>query len=391
MLVIQPLQFLMMSVNACFNDFTVPLDIKNWTCDAPFIRIKSGSTELISTTYKPPEKKSKRGRKKKIRIKKSDFKSNISFILNQDKNNKVKNYNIRIFNGGNIVCVGILKENLEDFYFCLNEVKKYIITQKLNEYKHFNLPKEFFESMAEILDKNYSVHSVESTLVNYQFSVNYYINIFKLKSFFTDSSTNIINIDFDKFYNFITRKIMSAQNDYNLNPDILLSSLSSSVNDNIQIKKTFVKKDRFINILKTLDLQDIKLSFTQYWTKFLKRQEHRLPKSLLENIKYSLLKQFFINCFEPFKKSLQLDEYSLVENIRFKEAKNTLLIEKKKNTCSITIRVFGTGIINLQGANNRIAVEEVYKDIIQILTELSDKVLYNPNMPPICDYERFLI
>ena len=384
MLKISELKFLMMSISATFNNYQINSSEVIWECEPPFICITTDKHVTYSNLYKATPKKSNRGRKKKIKVKKNNFKSNISFILNNDTISKVKNYNIRIFNGGGIVCVGILQENKSDFYYCLNEVKKFIIRQKLREFSQFDLPVEFFEALIKKLDHDYSIHNVYSTLENYQFHINYFIDIFRLKDYFVQTSEQIINIDFEKFYNFIAKKMMV--DDFELNPESLVNSLEIKG----EIKREFVSREKLISAIATLELKEIKFRFVVFWTKFLKRNKHKISIHLLDNVKYSYLKQFFIMCFSIRKNQLMLIEYSLVENVRFKEAKHTLIVEKKKNGISITVRIFSTGTINIQGSNSRELAEAIYQDFVEIFHELQDSILFLPDKPPMIPFEDFL-
>jgi len=372
----------MMSVTATFKNYSVDSSTIDWICEFPFIKIKGDKHESV-TDYISPPKKSNRGRKKKIKQKRNNFKSNISFILNNDTDSRVKNYNIRVFNGGRIVCVGVLREDKSDFYYCIAEVRKYLIRQKLRDYP-YNLPREFFEEIIRRLEDDFSVHSVASTLENYQFHINYFIDIFRLKDYFVKSSEAIININFDKLYNFLTKKLLA--DDFALSPEALVSSLEIKG----EIKREFVSRDRLVEVLKSLDLADIKIGFSKYWNEFTQRAGRLIPPSFGENVKFSFLKQYFITCFEERKKQLMLVEYSLVENVRFKESKHTLILEKKKDGASVTVRIFSTGTINIQGGNSRIVAEKVYEDLIRIFHELSDQILILPDKPPLVDYETFL-
>ncbi len=384
MLEIGELKFLMMSISATFNDYNINSQEITWACEDPFICITADKHVSYSPNYKAPPKKSNRGRKKKIKVKTNNFKSNISFILNNDTEYKIKNYNIRIFNGGGIVCVGILQEDKSDFYYCLNEVKKFIIRQKLREFENYDLPPEFFELLLKKLDYDYSIHSVYSTLENYQFHINYYIDIFRLKDYFVQTSEQIINVDFEKFYTFVAKKIMA--DDFELNAESLVNSLEIKG----EIKREFVSREKLILAISGLELSEIKFRFATFWTKFLKRNKHKISPHLIENIKFSYLKQFFINCFESRKNQLMLVEYSLVENVRFKEAKHTLIVEKKKEGVSITVRIFSTGTINIQGGNSRELAEAVYKDFVKIFLELQNHILFLPDKPPMIPFEDFL-
>lgn len=384
MLKISELKFLMMSISATFNNYQINSSKVNWKCEPPFICITTDKNVTYSEDYKAPPKKSNRGRKKKIKVKKNNFKSNISFILNNDTASKIKNYNIRIFNGGGIVCVGILQEDKSDFYYCLNEVKKFIIRQKVREFGEYDLPPEFFEALIRKLDHDYSIHNVYSTLENYQFHINYYIDIFRLKDYFVQTSEQILNIDFEKFYNFVSKKMMV--DDFELNAESLIQSLEIKG----EIKREFVSREKLNLAITTLDLKEIKLRFIIFWNKFLKRNKHKISLHLLDNVKFSYLKQFFINCFSLRKNQLMLVEYSLVENVRFKEAKHTLIVEKKKNGVSITIRIFSTGTINIQGSNSRELAEAIYHDFVTIFNELQESILFLPDKPPMIPFEDFL-
>ena len=371
---ISELKFLMTSLTAKMPNFD--FDSRNiiFDCQPPFLSITS-EKNTSSLGEIPKKVKSNRGRKKKIQTVSKKFKSNISFVIKiNNKDDKI--YNIRIFNKGKIICVGVLDEDKKDFLYCIEEVKKYLATYKVNQYKKYKFPELVYEALNEEFLKKYEITEISSTLENYQFSIGCYINLYKLKEFFISSGEQLINVDFSKLYEYYAN--CCIYNTYLYNSEDLVKNLEQKG----CIKKEFVMRDKLIEAIKNFDLRVINLNFIEIWNKIIsgKKMEFTI------NMKYFYLKQYIIYRFSEIKKKIIILDYQLVESVIFKENINTLMISKKKDNRSINLRIFGPGTINIQGSNSRELANNIYIDLCRIFEENKDRFCYNPEIPPMINF-----
>lgn len=396
------LLFLMGAVSANFTDFNYKSKLTAWQYEEPFIRIRTEKLDSISPEFYNVVKKSNRGRKPKKKTTVKTFPSNISFFMNHfhhtDKFNvkysvchehancyvKKKKYNIRIFNGGQIVCVGLKCEKALDFIECVSYISKFLTKQDLillllclREYK---LPKEFYFTLSEYLKLKYQINNLKSTLRNYQFDIETPIDLFKLQNFFSISTDKLLNIDKDKFLSFICSKI--KDNNYELDAEVIVKLF----NQKSEIIKDYIIKDAFIILLNTWDLKKISLDFQKIYNEFY--DNYKFKSVYWDKFQANLRFNFVKYQFNKHHKKLHLLDASTVTCVLPQEKKNTLMISKQIEGKDITIKVFGTGVISIQGANCRITCEKIAHQILHVFTLVN--VFYNKNNPPMLTLEQIL-
>lgn len=387
------------SVSARFVNFRHESTKSFWVVEPPFARIKTDALDSVSASVVPDKPKSKRGRKKKDKKPKKAFPSNMSFFIYKDihlpnPNAKTtpckqhvecfvmqKKYNIRIFNGGQIICVGVLREDKSDFLECMEHVCRYLVRHDVAMLLPLNLPEAFYQKYAAACREKYKLVYLDTTLENYQFNIGTCIDLLKLRDYFIDSENRIINIDETRMLNFITEQVFHGIFEVNA---VTLISLFSVKNG---IKKHFIIKEAFLKVLDNWSLSELKQQFDTHYTEFYKTYSHKTV--YWDKFKYNLLRNYVIVSYRKYYDELYIMDFSLVEGVRYKEEKSTLIVTKKKDDCKITVRIFGTGVINIQGANNRVTAEKIWTEYKKIFSLIA--VTYNRNQPPMLKLESILI
>ncbi len=425
-----------------------------WELEDPFIEIYNGITHKRAENYYLPEHKSNRGRKKKKVEAKGRFKSNINFTTRRfmhrekkkdafaktssecelDKSRLIcaaqaklvpnpsqfcsfdqhykcipcgthavcpesgisnceiiaKNYHLRIFNGGKIVCVGVTKRNKEDFFECVEAVKKYIIDRWMEHYCKLKLPIYVFDILRKTLQEKYQIVDIISTLENYQFSIkNKKINLYLLRDIFISESSELINIDYEKLYKFLAESCF--HNEFNFNINTVVSNLELQ-----GMKHVLVSRKRLTEILNLINLKVWMLEFLNYWQDLTEIQKG--SASINNDImKFAYLKQFIIYKFKPSVICLNQLDMFMSENVIFKEDKSTLLIEKKMSGLhkdfkeSVTMRFFSSGICNIQGTKSYESASVVYEYIKNMFKFIPNVLYEDCDNPPIIDFRDYLI
>jgi len=239
------LQFLMKAISGFISNWSINTKLSRFKWEPPFIRIKTDIYDSINPIYYEEKKKSNRGRKKKEKKKSGSFDSNIAFYIRnplikktKNKTSSNKDFIVRIFNKGKIVCVGILHEKMEDFLYAFVEIKKYLIRYIMRYLLVFNFPIDFCRRYYDYLQNNINLIEYHSTLENYQFHVNYFLNIEKIRIFYDKSSSEIINIDLNNLYTFLTKKCSEGEFTYDTN------SILEKLEEKESIKKNVVSKQK---------------------------------------------------------------------------------------------------------------------------------------------------
>ena len=389
------LQFSVASVKALIMNFD---DFKDYRFHVrpPIIGIKTDRYEEYSDDFKLESNKSNRGRKKKIKVEKKKFKFNVSFIIRltlhrppkrdalgytstvclEHPNCEIcyKPYTMRVFNGGKVICVGIINQDKSDFHECARILAHYLADCRAS-------------LGTDAVDPGrYAIVNLKSTLENYQFNVGRHINLYKLQSILiNNSSAQIINVDFASLYKFLAQSI--TKQEYNFNADWLLDSLI--LRDRVRVN--FVNRDAFVRELYKINLHCIEAKFSVYWEQFQSRNRGQLHTNYIEFVKYNLLKSFIIHELQPMSDQCDYFDHSLFESIIFKESKNTLMVKKRirfgGQEDDINYRIFITGIINIQGGKSVITTELARQKILEMLT---DDVLYDINVPPMITRHQIL-
>lgn len=398
-MIFSELQFSVASVSAHIDNFNIEHIKNDFQPEFPVVRIKTGEYVRSCEDYVKAPKKSNRGRKKKNIDLPKNFKSNTSFIIKlfihrapkQDSFAKVavpceqhdkceiffKVYNIRIFNGGKIVCVGILQQDKSDFYSCMEIMCGYLTKYKLASFNFITGP--LLTTLHNRIKKSFEITNVTSTLENYQFSANKHINLYRLKEYFIENSQKkVINISYKGIYEYFTECI--SNDIYTFNADILIKGIVRR--DNYRVN--FVNRDRLHKELSLIDLKKIHCNFELYWTEFKNRNSNYASEGFLKMMRYNFLKQYIIFLFIPICVRCDEQEDNVVNSVIFKETKNTLMVKKTIQDREINFRIFGTGIINIQGGNSR-EISEIARD--KICKSINEVFLYEPDRPPLISWK----
>jgi len=379
------LQFLMKAISGFISNWSINTKLSRFKWEPPFIRIKTDIYDSINPIYYEEKKKSNRGRKKKEKKKSGSFDSNIAFYIRnplikktKNKTSSNKDFIVRIFNKGKIVCVGILHEKMEDFLYAFVEIKKYLIRYIMRYLLVFNFPIDFCRRYYDYLQNNINLIEYHSTLENYQFHVNYFLNIEKIRIFYDKSSSEIINIDLNNLYTFLTKKCSEGEFTYDTN------SILEKLEEKESIKKNVVSKQKLYELLfLEIDLKMIYVDFIDIWETF--------PDNVKSSIKIKTiyLKEYIKFRLKKHVENILVLGYHNVESIYFKEEKKTLIVTKKVNSQNISIRIFGTNCINIQGARDVETVKIVYEDLKETFRENLD-LLYLKDNPPLLSYKEIL-
>jgi hypothetical protein len=378
---ISELQFSVASVSAVFCGVDIEKFKDNFYPEYPIVRIKCKSFDRQIEDHIVPAVKSGRGRKKKNTRVVKKFKSNVSFIVkwSLEPEGITKLYNIRIFNGGKIVCVGILRQDKSDFYYCIQVVREYVARRLILHYAFLDIPSDVIYPH---LIRKIEVRNVKSTLENYQFSMGKNINLYLLKEFLINISRDkIININYEALYEYFTEAVNAETFELNIDQFIRGITLKGSVRVN------FVNAEKLRQELFSLKIETIAQQFATYWNLFIERHKNKLSEFFTKSLKYNMLKQFVRFYFEPIKIICDEQDDLVVDSVIFKETKNTLMVKKKIVDTDINFRIFGTGIVNIQGGNS---YEISSAARIKICSIISEKFLYDPNKPPMRSWKTLL-
>lgn len=347
--------------------------------------------------YKRPVKVkgSARGRKKKKRapITKTDhFGSHITFVVQRwtarartYSNNRYKTtcilesddpfcareyipkeYLIKIFNGGKIICLGILRRDKSDIKWALNIVKQFIHIKT-------GVP--------------CTITGLRSTLENYKFQLRdtdyCNINLIKLQLYYMhEVNSRLINIDFDELYKIIYDAITESTT-AEFNPADVLRQLKCSG----ERKKMFVYRDEFIQQIGNINIAaiDRELRVINVW---LYNKNDRVVDNryrewfALDYIRYKL---------RNVRQILHSSHANAFHNIRYRPNQSDVLVEHMVNSRRVSVKIFGSGSFNIKGCRSYAAAKQVYDYMVKLFNKIGKDVIYCENYPPVIDLDTFLI
>lgn len=345
--------------------------------------------------YKRPVKikESSRGRKKKERLpitKTDHFGSHVTFVVQRwtlRKRNPLNNrysttavpqnndplcafeyipkeYLVKIFNGGKIICLGILRRDKSDIKWVLSVIKEYL---------HLKL------------GTRCDVYNLRSTLENYKFQLKdpdySNINLIKLQLYYMNEvNSQLINIDFAEVYKIIYEIIT---NNEEFNAEDILRQLKCSG----QRKKMFVYRDEFINELNKVNIGAIKneLKLLNIW--LYEQNDKVVDNKYLEWFAHDYIYNKLNNTRETLRKSTA----NIFHNIRYRPNQSDVLIEHMINNRRVSIKIFGSGSFNIKGCRSYQTALKVYNYMNQLFNKIGKDVVYCENYPPIIDLDKFLI
>jgi TATA-box binding protein (TBP) (component of TFIID and TFIIIB) len=389
------LKFLMGAVSAKFANYRYESNKVKWHHEPPFIRIRTELLDSVSDEFVKTIKNNNRGRKKKETKRKKVFPSNISFFLHrefhephQESNSEIcthhencyvyyKKYNIRIFNGGKIICVGLKHEDKSDFLEYVQKISDYLAKKDLIPFLQYDLPHSFYIQLYRVFARRYELQELKSTLENYQFCLNRYIDLNKLQKYFSRSGDKLISIDEGKFLSFICNKI--KERNFHIDPEIIVELFTKR--DEVICK--FIIKDAFIYLLQNWDLRACEEKFIKMYGEFQEAYEYK--NIFWDKFKVNMLRNFVEYEYNEYHDKLYIMDFSMVESVIYKEEKNMLMLSKKKDNKTITIRIFGTGIIDILGSDNKGICEKIKNEMMRVFELVN--IFYDDDDPPILTLE----
>jgi hypothetical protein len=377
------------------------------SCEGNIIKIDCNFGHKYSDYYKSQtvEKKSNRGRKKKDKPKKtrkyqgdgSSFNSQITFVVlgthirkkpympdkhsvkaikcGKNLESVTKEYKIKVFRNGSITVPGVLTEDMSDINQPLNEVCKYLSSIFIANVK----PLKLFSVM-----RNYKCRLLEGMIDIRQlqaFCERHFVYL--INTSFSDIVDFLINPAFEKLdisplfegWNTVLEAGLENSNDLDLSFPEMRRYLSDSLNS----KNLYVNFDKLVEKIEEYPLhQDY-----QVLQNFYDAVNNSYKK--LDNIVYkTVLKYIMCRYVKNLKMSLMKSGNNLLSHIKYDPEKYPGFLVKIK-TPNITdadklttIKIFPSGKINIDGANNRQEAEYIYYWINSIFYD-NPKLIYNPD------------
>ena len=366
------------SINARFKNYKMLVKDVDWDCpkNSPIVAINPGARSSIAENFVLFRRKSTRGRKPILREKKKKFASSTTFVIRKPRHREpihdelaqtssfclehknceivYKDYNVLIFNGGKIVCVGVREEECSDFVWCMKIIVDYMEEQGLDR-------------------RDLDVLDIKITLENFGFHLcdpELGINLYELNNYFTEKFTNsdIINVDIFSIYELFSDLILSDCLEFST------ETITTNFVGNSERKHFLINKDVFSKFLQAVKLEEIKknceilfgyisISRTDILTEF-------SEKNLHQNLIFCFVK---IYC-EDLLGKLNTVKHEIVETIQFNEEKNTLMLKKKFQGKIITIKIFSSGKIVVVGSKKNREIDIIRDELSLIFTH--PKILY---------------
>lgn len=346
--------------------------VTDWICpeNSSIVEIRHGKSISKSSSFPLKRKLSKRGRKPKEK-KESKSISRTSFQLyrtihrtpvidefaktsttcteHQDCEIIYKTYNMLMFNGGHLVCVGITDPQCEDFYWCIGEVTKFLTARGMKE-------------------EDLGITAVNITLENFKFALRdpeSRLDLIRINNFFAEkkASGQVINVRITDVQNFIVDCIENEKFDFD--PEVVLSTFNHSH----EIIHYFIAKSDFFDFLKSIDLREWSKTIQSFHDDISHRFTNLLTKTLdnrlLKTITLLFVKRMIARTLE---KCNNFDHW-VVDSFSVLTDKNTAIMSKRHAGITTTIKVFISGKVDILGAKNRKRIEYVPIFLQKVLSE----------------------
>jgi hypothetical protein len=365
-------------------------------CEEDIVKIDSNFGHLILEGYSnaPKERKSNRGRKKKpkpIKTRKlqgdgSGFNSQISFTvlgevirpepLTKDKHSEkasliemgnpskkyekfIKEYKIKIFRNGKFTIPGVLTEDLTDVKSPLLKLCNYFSRMFLEDVEIINL----FSVM-----RNYKFYITDGK-----------VDIKKLYKYCVDHFQNLLNTRFEDIEEFIINPgfenikyspntigwgefLYECYDDSDLVMKLSMHEFKNSLKESKNNKNLFID----FNKLK-IKISEMPLKSTfQKIKDFVKIIQEAYFINLNNQIIKNIIKYMLKDDFKLLEKFLKKSKDNLLSHIKWDSEKYPGFLIKVKTPNSTnpnkrtTIKIFPSGKINIDGANNRSEADFIY-------------------------------
>lgn len=383
-------------------------------CEENIVKIDSnfGHLKLESYNNAPKERKSSRGRKKKPKPVKprkvqgdgTGFNSQISFTvlgdvlrlkpLTADKHSEkaeivtfadtpgiyekfIKEYKIKIFRNGKFTIPGVLTEDLSDVKSPLLKLCDYFERMFLDKVEIINL----FSVM-----RNYKFHLAEGK-----------IDVKKLQHYCVNHFQHLLNTRFSDIEDFLVNPIFEGMelnpnnigwmgffNEFQVNDNmqISLTEFRDNLKDSKNTKNLFVDFDKLKGKILNIPLTQTYLRIKDFVNIIQDNYFINFHNSIIKNIiKFSLK-----NHLRSLEKFLTKSKDNLLSHIKYDpekypgfliKVKTPNIVNHQKRT---TIKIFPSGKINIDGANNRGEAEFIYYWLNNLFQE-NPNFIYNANDP----------
>lgn len=356
------------------------------------IKIDSNFVEWKSDTYQAPtpKKKSNRGRKKKEK-KKTNRKiqgtgrcmnSQIMFTIlgthtrripeNPDKHSEIavaidteyetitKPYVFLVFRNGNFTLPGVLTEDMSDVKAPISEL---------------------CEFMGDMFG-NVQLESIETSMCNYKFClVDRQIELRKLQKYCADHFTHLLNIHFRHVKQYLIEHIETG---------IDYGDFQRFLSDAEPPKNLFVN---FTKLQEAIERQDLSSHYKKITEVMELAYEHfhiSFSSETITQIWDQYLDKYLITMEKKFKASSD----NQMSHIRYDQEKYPGFIIKIKTPSSdkldkrTTIKLFMSGKIDIDGANNRQEAEYIYWWLNSLFVQ-NRYLSYNPDLPSDCEEDEY--
>lgn len=271
----------------------------------------------------------------------------------------IKKYKFLVFRNGRFTLPGVLTEDLSDAVEPTNELCRY-------------LSKEFWAE-----DGKVTLAGIYATMRNYKFQlVNRKIDLLKLQEFCSKHFHTLLNIHFRHVRQYLVEEVSEFTNKTTINfnklkPYLMNSAPPKNLYVNFDKLETELSKfDILANYKRVLNLQEIVYKYFQI------------------NIDDNLLAQIWSAYLSNFLRSLELkltkDPDNMLSHIKYDPEKypgfiikiKTPLPDKKDKVT--TIKLFKSGKIDIDGANNRQEAEFIYYWLNCLFVD-NLELTYNPD------------
>jgi hypothetical protein len=357
------------------------------SCDGNILRMDCNFGHVISERYisMQPEKKSNRGRKKKERTRKTRkyqgdgtcFNSQITFTVlgthirkipfvpdkhhlktikvGGGKESVTKEYKIKVFRNGSVTVPGILTEDMSDLSGPLHEICDYLSGEFYTDVK----PLMLFSVM-----RNYKCRLLEGK-----------IDIKKLQKYCEKHFHHLLNTKFSDITEYITNpcfldmdmspmyegwnEVFKCWPEYS--PEPSNDDLHKFLSDSVHIKNLYVNFDKLTAQLKEFPMQNAYRAAYNLHTALTKNYMS-IDDSCYKKIIYVLLQKDIIRLEQYLSKSKD----NMMSHIKYDPEKYPGFLIKVKTPNPVkpakktTIKIFPSGKINIDGANNRSEAEYIY-------------------------------
>lgn len=398
---------LLSNVSHTEEEFTPILE-----CEGDIVAIDSnfGHKKLESYYNAPKIRKSNRGRKKKEKPKSnrkfqgdgSSFNSQISFtvlgivirkkplmpdkhsakavIFTEDKviyEKFTKEYKIKIFRNGKFTVPGVLTEDLSDVRAPLTKLSYYF---------------------SDLFIENVEIINLFSVMRNYKFHLlNEKIDVKKLQKYCVEHFQNLLNTRFEDIEEFIINPIFknidispntmgwweflndSSIDNKKINLDLSLDEFQEYLQDSKSTKNLFIDFNKLKNKIIGIPLEEIYNKIKVFVTITQNNYFIKFHNSIIKNI----IKYMSKNELKSLEKFFLKSKDNLLSYIKYDPEKYPGFLIKVKtpnmneNDKRTTIKIFPSGKINIDGANNRSEAEFIYYWLNNLFYE--NKFIYNVN------------